>query len=115
MDLVFDVRMSHKIYPACTYFQKSLKFMFFKNAYAFLLFSRVLTLFTALLFSKSFHWLCQSRVEYVESDTVSRYVRFFSILCTNHYNISSLQLFDFNKPFDHLLSYLSIYTCKKET
>ena len=35
--------------------------------------TRVLTLFTALLFSKSFHWLCQSRVEYVESDTVSRW------------------------------------------
>ncbi len=35
--------------------------------------TRVLTLFTALLFSKSFHWLCQSRVEYVESDNVSRW------------------------------------------
>lgn len=37
---------------------------------------RVLTLFTALLFSKSFHWLCQSRVEYVESDNVSRWTHF---------------------------------------
>ena len=34
--------------------------------------SKILALFTALLFSKSFHWLCQSRVEYVESDNVSR-------------------------------------------
>jgi len=45
---------------------------------------RVLTLFTALLFSKSFHWLCQSRVEYVESDNVSRWthIRLLTLMYT---------------------------------
>jgi len=45
---------------------------------------RVLTLFTALLFSKSFHWLCQSRVEYVESDNVPRWthIRLLTLMYT---------------------------------
>lgn len=45
----------------------------------------VVTLFTALLFAKIFHWLCQSRVEYIEqSEIINR---------TTHVRILSLMAF----------------------
>jgi E3 ubiquitin-protein ligase synoviolin len=41
---------------------------------------KVFALFTALLFSKVFHWLCECRVEFIQQDDGANYWKHFRLV-----------------------------------